>query len=93
VKSGVEASAPAPIPASVEDILTNGDRETGYRPLVVPDLAGKALADAVLELKDAGMVPRVMGNGRVYSQEPKAGAEARRGEICTVMLRQDGRAR
>jgi cell division protein FtsI (penicillin-binding protein 3) len=66
-------------PALVTEQMAEGEVQ-------VPDLKGQGARDAVSRLLSATLAPRVVGSGRVVSQQPAAGMRVARGAQVTVEL-------
>jgi cell division protein FtsI (penicillin-binding protein 3) len=54
--------------------------------VATPDLSGYPARDAIKELVDAGLFPKIEGSGRVLRQEPSAGSVVVRGTTVTLTL-------
>jgi cell division protein FtsI (penicillin-binding protein 3) len=68
-----------PASAAVTEQMAEGEVQ-------VPDLKGRGARDAVSRLLSATLAPRVVGSGRVVSQQPAAGMRVARGAQVTVEL-------
>ncbi|MBX3275829.1 MAG: PASTA domain-containing protein [Sandaracinaceae bacterium] len=74
-----EADADAAPPMVVEREPRDGE-------VVVPDLAGRTVRAALLELRRVGLAFRVEGTGLVLAQDPSPGAVAPRGTTVRLVL-------
>ena len=54
--------------------------------LLVPDLAGLSMRDALVTLQGAGLDIRLEGTGRVVQQSPNPGRPIRPGQPVEVVL-------
>jgi cell division protein FtsI (penicillin-binding protein 3) len=54
----------------------------------VPDVIGMGARDAVYELQKRGLNVRLVGRGRVKSQNIPAGSVAERGKTITIQMEQ-----
>lgn len=54
----------------------------GLDRMVMPDLTGLSMRNALSRIEGKGLIIKVSGNGRLVEQIPKAGAVIDRGEIC-----------
>lgn len=53
----------------------------------VPDVQGMGLMDALYTIENCGYTCEYHGTGHVYSQTPKAGSEARKGQTIKIVLK------
>jgi cell division protein FtsI (penicillin-binding protein 3) len=95
---GPTLNAPAPVivarhDAPASDVATravNASLASGQVPAAtpgqMPDLLGLSARDAVRTLMQAGLTPRLEGDGFVIDQSPRAGAELSRGDSCVLKL-------
>lgn len=65
------------LPASEE--VTVGK---GIERVVMPDLVGLSMRNALIRLEGKGLTIKVSGNGRLVEQVPKPGTVVEKGEIC-----------
>jgi cell division protein FtsI (penicillin-binding protein 3) len=54
----------------------------GMERIVMPDLTGLSMRNALSRIEGKGLIIKVSGNGKVVEQAPKAGAVVERGDIC-----------
>jgi len=54
----------------------------GSQRVVMPDLTGLSMRNALSRIEGRGLIIKVSGNGKVVDQNPKAGAVVEKGEIC-----------
>jgi cell division protein FtsI (penicillin-binding protein 3) len=59
-------------------------RDTASQRVTVPDLDGLNMRQALWQLQQAGLTPKVIGSGTVYAQYPKAGAKVRPQQAITI---------
>jgi cell division protein FtsI (penicillin-binding protein 3) len=50
--------------------------------VVMPDLSGLSMRNALSRIEGKGLIIKVSGNGRLSEQTPKAGAVIEKGDIC-----------
>ncbi len=86
----VHPVAPRPLPSGDGSGAGRGGAvgapEALLEPLVVPDLAGAPLRDAVVGLARLGLAASVAGDGFVVTQDPKAGAVVEPGAVVALTL-------
>ncbi len=54
----------------------------GAERMVMPDLTGLTMRNALSRIEGKGLIIKVSGNGRLVEQFPRAGTVIDRGEIC-----------
>jgi cell division protein FtsI (penicillin-binding protein 3) len=54
----------------------------GVERVVMPDLTGLSMRNALSRIEGQGLIIKVSGNGQVVEQAPKAGAVVEKGDIC-----------
>jgi cell division protein FtsI (penicillin-binding protein 3) len=54
----------------------------GVERVVMPDLTGLSMRNALSRIEGKGLIIKVSGNGKVVEQTPKAGAVVEKGDIC-----------
>jgi cell division protein FtsI (penicillin-binding protein 3) len=54
----------------------------GVERVVMPDLTGLSMRNALSRVEGKGLIIKVSGNGKVVEQAPKAGAVVEKGDIC-----------
>jgi cell division protein FtsI (penicillin-binding protein 3) len=59
----------------------------GISTLVMPDLTGLSMRNALSCIEGKGLIIKVSGNGKVVEQNPKPGAVVEKGDICYLKLR------
>ena len=62
------------------------EREPGEGEVLVPDVSGMTVRNALMTLRRVGLRFHVEGSGQVVSQSPEPGAVARRGEPVRILL-------
>jgi len=55
--------------------------------LVMPDLTGLSMRNALSRIEGKGLIIKFSGNGKVVEQIPKAGAVVEKGDICYLKFR------
>jgi len=50
--------------------------------VVMPDLTGLSMRNALSRIEGKGLIIKVSGNGKVSEQTPKAGSVIEKGDIC-----------
>ncbi|HUL29119.1 MAG TPA: PASTA domain-containing protein, partial [Thermodesulfobacteriota bacterium] len=55
--------------------------------VVMPDLTGLSMRNALSRIEGKGLVVKVSGNGKVVEQVPRAGAVIEKGDICFLKFR------
>jgi cell division protein FtsI (penicillin-binding protein 3) len=95
---GPTLNAPAPVivarhDAPADDAATravNASLASSHAPAPtpgqMPDLLGLSARDAVRTIMQAGLTPRIEGDGFVIDQSPRAGAVLSRGDGCVLKL-------
>ncbi len=59
----------------------------GVGMVVMPDLTGLSMRNALSRMEGKGLIIKVSGNGKVIEQVPRAGAVIEKGEICFLKFR------
>jgi cell division protein FtsI (penicillin-binding protein 3) len=59
----------------------------GIGMIVMPNLTGLSMRNALSRIEGKGLIVRVSGNGKVVEQVPKPGMVIERGDICYLKLR------
>jgi cell division protein FtsI (penicillin-binding protein 3) len=54
----------------------------GTERVLMPDLAGLSMRNALSRIEGKGLIIKVSGNGRLVEQVPRAGSVIDKGEIC-----------
>jgi beta-lactam-binding protein with PASTA domain len=54
----------------------------GVERVMMPDLTGLSMRNALSRIEGKGLIIKVSGNGKVVEQAPKAGAVVEKGDIC-----------
>jgi cell division protein FtsI (penicillin-binding protein 3) len=79
-------------PVSLKEASTNGmsigtvKMGRGAEAVMMPDLTGLSMRNALSRIEGKGLVVRVLGNGRVVEQTPRPGAVIEKGDICYLKL-------
>jgi beta-lactam-binding protein with PASTA domain len=55
--------------------------------LVMPDLTGLSMRNALSRIEGRGLIIKVSGNGKVVEQNPKPGVVVEKGDICYLRFR------
>jgi len=75
-------SSPHPETLATEILLEEVRVGKGVERVVMPDLTGLSMRNALSRMEGKGLIIKVSGNGKVVEQTPKAGAVIERGDIC-----------
>jgi cell division protein FtsI (penicillin-binding protein 3) len=59
----------------------------GAGTVVMPDLTGLSMRNAMSRMEGRGIIIKVSGNGKVVEQTPKPGAVVEKGDICFLKFR------
>jgi cell division protein FtsI (penicillin-binding protein 3) len=59
----------------------------GARTVMMPDLTGLSMRNALSRMEGRGLIIKVSGNGKVVEQTPKPGAVIEKGDICFLKFR------
>jgi cell division protein FtsI (penicillin-binding protein 3) len=59
----------------------------GVGMVVMPDLTGLSMRNALSRMEGKGLVIKVSGNGKVVDQVPRAGSVIEKGDICFLKFR------
>jgi beta-lactam-binding protein with PASTA domain len=54
----------------------------GAEIVIMPDLTGLSMRNALSRIEGKGLIIKVSGNGKVVEQTPKPGTMVERGDIC-----------
>ena len=54
----------------------------GMARVMMPDLTGLSMRNAMNRIEGTGLIIRISGNGKVVDQVPKPGAMIEKGDIC-----------
>jgi cell division protein FtsI (penicillin-binding protein 3) len=83
-----EFGAPPPQEASGAQPLIDGIKVGKRMEMVVmPDLTGLSMRNALTRIEGKGLVIKVSGNGKVVDQVPRPGAVIEKGDICFLKFR------
>jgi len=86
VKSGLSSTPPKE--ASGTQPLIDGVKVgKGMEMVVMPDLTGLSMRNALSRIEGKGLVIKVSGNGKVVDQVPRPGSVIERGDICFLKFR------
>jgi cell division protein FtsI (penicillin-binding protein 3) len=55
--------------------------------VVMPDLTGLSMRNALTRMEGKGLVIKVSGNGKVVDQAPRPGSVIEKGDICFLKFR------
>ena len=75
-----EASGPQPL---IDEIKVG----KGMAMVVMPDLTGLSMRNALSRMEGKGLVIKVSGNGKVVDQVPRPGSVIEKGDICFLKFR------
>ncbi len=59
----------------------------GAATIVMPDLSGLSMRNALTRMEGRGLIIKVSGNGKVVEQAPRPGTVIERGDICYIKFR------
>jgi hypothetical protein len=59
----------------------------GMERVVMPDLTGLSMRNALSRMEGKGLLIKVSGNGKVVDQVPRPGAVIEKGDICFLKFR------
>jgi len=59
----------------------------GAGTIVMPDLSGLSMRNALSRMEGRGLIIKVSGNGKVVEQAPRPGTVVERGDICYLKFR------
>jgi hypothetical protein len=59
----------------------------GMGAVVMPDLTGLSMRNALTRIEGKGLVIKVSGNGKVVDQVPRPGSVIEKGDICFLKFR------
>jgi cell division protein FtsI (penicillin-binding protein 3) len=59
----------------------------GAETIVMPDLTGLSMRNALTRMEGRGLIIKVSGNGKVVEQAPRPGTVVERGDICFLKFR------
>jgi beta-lactam-binding protein with PASTA domain len=59
----------------------------GMEMVVMPDLTGLSMRNALSRIEGKGLVIKVSGNGKVVDQVPRPGSVIEKGDICFLKFR------
>jgi cell division protein FtsI (penicillin-binding protein 3) len=83
-----EISSPPPKEASETQPLIDGIKVGKRMEMVVmPDLTGLSMRNALSRIEGKGLVIKVSGNGKVVDQVPRPGSVIEKGDICFLKFR------
>ncbi len=75
-------SAPHPARLETETLTEEVRVGKGVERVMMPDLTGLSMRNALSRIEGKGLIVKVSGNGRVVEQTPKPGTVIERGDIC-----------
>ena len=55
----------------------------------MPDVTGKSLRAGLQTLQHFNLEIKLVGSGRIVSQDPAAGAQLKNGEVCLLKMQQE----
>ncbi len=86
VKNGLD-SAPRKEASGTQPTIDGIKVGKGVGTVVMPDLTGLSMRNALSRMEGRGIIIKVSGNGKVVEQTPKPGAVIERGDICFLKFR------
>ncbi len=81
VKKGSD-SARHPETSGTETLIDEVRVGKGVERVMMPDLSGLSMRNALSRIEGKGLIIKVSGNGKVVEQTPKAGTVIEKGDIC-----------
>jgi cell division protein FtsI (penicillin-binding protein 3) len=77
-------SDPIPHPETLgtETLIEEVRVGKGVERVMMPDLTGLSMRNALSRIEGKGLIVKVSGNGKVVEQNPKAGTVIEKGDIC-----------
>jgi cell division protein FtsI (penicillin-binding protein 3) len=73
---------PHPETWATETLMEEVRMGRGVERVVMPDLTGLSMRNALSRMEGKGLIIKVSGNGKVVEQTPKAGTVIEKGDIC-----------
>jgi cell division protein FtsI (penicillin-binding protein 3) len=75
-------SAPVKEVSETQPLIDEVRVGKGLRAVVMPDLTGLSMRNALSRMEGRGVIIKVSGNGKVVEQVPRPGTVTERGDIC-----------
>ena len=75
-------SIPHPETLGTETLIEEVRVGKGVERVMMPDLTGLSMRNALSRIEGKGLIVKVSGNGKVVEQNPKAGTVIEKGDIC-----------
>ncbi len=75
-------SAPHPETSGTETLMEEVRVGRGVERVVMPDLTGLSMRNALSRMEGKGLIIKVSGNGKVVEQTPRAGTVIEKGDLC-----------
>ncbi|MGO8987731.1 MAG: penicillin-binding protein [bacterium] len=86
VKNGLN-SAPRKEASEAQPVIDGIKVGKGAEAVVMPDLKGLSMRNALSRIEGRGLIIKVSGNGKVVDQTPQPGTVVERGDICFLKFR------
>ncbi|MGA2518073.1 MAG: penicillin-binding transpeptidase domain-containing protein [Thermodesulfobacteriota bacterium] len=86
VKNGLN-SAPRKEASEAQPVIDGIKVGKGAETVVMPDLKGLSMRNALSRIEGRGLIIKVSGNGKVVEQTPRPGTVVERGDICFLKFR------
>jgi cell division protein FtsI (penicillin-binding protein 3) len=80
-------SAPRKEAAGTQPLIDGIKVGKGAGTIVMPDLSGLSMRNALTRMEGRGLIIKVSGNGKVVEQAPRPGTVIERGDICYLKFR------
>ena len=80
-------SAPRKEPPGSQPLIKGIKVGKGAVTIVMPDLSGLSMRNALSRMEGRGLIIKVSGNGKVVEQAPRPGTVIERGDICFLKFR------
>ena len=80
-------SAPRKEPPESQPLIKGIKVGKGAVTIVMPDLSGLSMRNALSRMEGRGLIIKVSGNGKVVEQAPRPGTVIERGDICFLKFR------
>jgi hypothetical protein len=86
VKSELD-SAPRKETSGTQPLIDGIKVGKGMMMVVMPDLTGLSMRNAMSRMEGKGLVIKVSGNGKVVEQVPRPGTVIEKGDLCFLKFR------
>ncbi len=79
-------SNPQPDLSKTEPFIEKDDLEKTFVRVLMPDLTGLSMRNALSRIEGKGLIIKVSGNGKVVEQTPRPGTLIEKGDICYLIF-------